>query len=59
MEANKLGMYSLGLIGQKKSEIEIIANQVIKVPSEITPIIQEAHIMLYHYICARLEIELS
>lgn len=59
MEANKLGMYSLGLIGQKTAEIERIADHVIKVPSEITPIIQEAHIMVYHYICARLEIELS
>ena len=59
IEANKLGMYSLGLIGKKTSKIDGLADQVIKVPSEITPIIQEAHIMIYHYICARLEADLS
>ena len=59
IEANKLGMYSLGLIGEKTSKIDGLADQVIKVPSEITPIIQEAHIMIYHYICARLEADLS
>ena len=53
--AKKCGLISIALTGMKKSPIDDIADYVIKVPSEVTPIIQESHIMVAHIICAIVE----
>ena len=54
-EAKKNGLKVIGLTGMKNSEMDSLCDLVIKVPSEKTPIIQEAHIMIEHLICALVE----
>lgn len=58
-EANKKGLIVVGLLGGKKSLLDDKCDYVIKVPSEFTPNIQEAHIMIAHLICAMVEKELN
>ena len=58
-EANKLGLKTIGLTGQKPCEMDKLCDLVIKVPSERTPIIQESHLMIEHLICALVEKELE
>ena len=53
--AQKLGLKVIGLIGEKPSKLDKFCDIAIKVPSDITPIIQESHIMIAHIICALVE----
>lgn len=53
--AKENGLITVALVGQKESPMDKICDFVIKVPSDITPIIQESHIMLAHIICALVE----
>lgn len=54
-EANKIGVISVGIIGDFDCEMAEICNYVIKIPSVTTPIIQESQIMVGHIICALVE----
>ena len=56
-EAKKRNLITIGLTGNTKSQMEAICDFIIKIPSDITPIIQEAHIMIGHIICALVEKE--
>ena len=58
-EAKKMGLKVVGLTGIKKSKIDELCDCIIKIPSEKTPIIQEAHIMTGHVISALVESSLS
>lgn len=53
--ANKLGMYTVALTGEKGSKLSRIAGYTINVPSNNTPRIQEAHITAIHIICGLVE----
>ena len=53
--AKENGLITIALVGKKDSPMDKICDYVIKVPSEVTPIIQESHIMLAHIICALVE----
>lgn len=53
--AQKLGLKVIGLIGQKPSLLDNFCDIAIKIPSDVTPIIQESHIMIAHIICALVE----
>lgn len=57
-EAKKKEITVIGLTGMEKSEMDSLCDLVIKVPSSITPIIQESHIMLGHIICGIIEEDL-
>ena len=57
--AQELGLKVVGLIGQKTSKLDEYCDVAIKVPSEMTPIIQESHIMIAHIICALVEKEVN
>ena len=57
--AQDLGLKVIGLIGQKASKLDEYCDVAIKVPSEMTPIIQESHIMIAHIICALVEKEVN
>lgn len=57
-EAKKYGVTIIGLTGSKPSKMDDLCDYLIKVPSDKTPIIQEAHIMVGHIICALVEREL-
>ena len=54
-EARKIGVKVIGLTGSKACDMDGICDCQIKVPSETTPVIQEAHIMIEHLICALVE----
>ena len=57
-EANKAGLTTVLLTGNKECEGEKLANYTIKVPSSETPHIQECHVMIGHLICAKVEHEI-
>ena len=54
-EAKKKNVITIGLVGKKECDMDRICDYLIKIPSEITPIIQESHIMICHIICAMVE----
>ena len=54
-EAKLNGLFVVGLTGQKECLMDELADVVIKVPSDKTPIIQESHIMIGHIISALIE----
>ncbi len=49
--ASKLGAYTIGLTGKHDGELKSITHELIKVPSEKTARIQEAHIFIGHLLC--------
>ncbi len=53
--ARKLNMKIIGLTGRKENRLSSMANQTIRVPSDDTPRIQEAHIMIGHILTSVLK----
>ena len=51
----KKGIISIGLTGNKPCLMDDLADLCIKVPSDVTPRIQESHILIGHIICAIVE----
>jgi len=49
------GIKSIGLTGNAPCQMDSLCDLCIKVPSECTPRIQEAHILIGHIICAIVE----
>lgn len=58
-EANKLGMYTVGLLGRDGGKLREICNYSIVVPSQVTARIQECHILIGHTFCGLIEKELG
>ena len=58
LKANEIGMISIGFTGKNGGKMSDICNKIIKVPSDDTPRIQEAHILIGHIICQLIEEEL-
>lgn len=54
-EAKKRGLTVAGLTGKNKCQMDEICDYLIKVPSSDTPVIQEAHMMIGHILCALIE----
>jgi D-sedoheptulose 7-phosphate isomerase len=54
-EAKKTGIITIGLTGRSGGKMEQFCDLCIKVPSEDTPRIQEAHILIGHIICSLIE----
>jgi len=57
--AEEMGMTTICLTGKDGGELKNIANILVSVPSISTPRIQEMHSILYHYMCEKIELELS
>lgn len=53
--ARAFGLKTFGLTGRGGGEIAEFCDVVLRVPADSTPEIQELHLPLYHFICARLE----
>ncbi len=53
--ANELGIDTVGLVGSQKCVMDDICKTILKVPSNSTPNIQEAQLMIEHMICAIVE----
>ena len=57
-KANEIGLTTIGFTGIKGGEMNSICDIIIKVPSDDTPRIQEAHILIGHIICQLIEEEM-
>lgn len=55
--AKAKGMKVIAMTGRSGGELKNIADVTIKVPSDITPRIQEYHLPVYHMLCEALEEE--
>lgn len=53
--ARALGMATIALTGEGGGKLAALGDVLLDVPSRHTPLIQQAHICLYHYICERVE----
>lgn len=53
--ARSLGMQVVAMTGEGGGKLGPLADVCFAVPSSVTPRIQEMHIMLYHYVCERIE----
>jgi len=56
--ANKLKMVTVGLTGYDGGKMKNLCKYLIKIPSQDTPRIQEAHILVGHIICELVEKEI-
>lgn len=54
-QAKEQRIITIGLVGAKDCEMDKICDYVIKVPSTVTPTIQESQLMIEHIICAIVE----
>ena len=56
--ANKIGLTTIGLTGDKPTKMNNICDIIINVPSNETARIQESHILIGHIICQLIEEEM-
>ena len=54
-QANDMGLITIGFTGEAGGEMKNICKYLINVPSDDTPRIQEAHILIGHIICEIVE----
>lgn len=57
--AREQGMHTIGLTGAGGGKMAALSDLLLAVPSTDTPRIQELHICVYHYLCARVEQRLA
>ena len=57
--ARKAGMSTIGMTGQGGGKMAPLCDVLLDAPSRSTPLIQQVHICLYHYICEALETRLA
>lgn len=57
--AQKIGMNTVGVTGKGGGLMAEVSDILIDVPSSSTPLIQQVHICLYHYICEHIETRLA
>lgn len=58
-QAKKQAMTTIALTGQGGGLLAPLTDILLDVPSRITPHIQQAHILLYHYYCEQIECAFS
>jgi D-sedoheptulose 7-phosphate isomerase len=54
--AKSLGMKVIALTGRGGGQLSALADVLLDVPEDRTARVQEIHICLYHYLCARVEV---
>ncbi len=54
-QARAMAMATIGLTGEGGGQVAACSDLLLTVPSRSTPRIQEMHVIIYHYICARVE----
>ena len=57
--ARRCGMRTVALTGQGGGRLAALTDVLIDVPSTTTPLIQQVHTCLYHYICEKVEAVLA
>jgi D-sedoheptulose 7-phosphate isomerase len=54
-EAKKLGITCIGFTGQRDGRMADLCDFILRTPSEVTPKIQEGHLVLGHILCGLVE----
>ncbi len=57
--AKRLGMTTIALTGEAGGKLAGVSDILLDVPSRSTPLIQQVHICLYHYLCEQIEARLT
>lgn len=57
--ARQLGMTVIALTGEGGGKLKPMADLLLDVPSRFTPVIQQGHLCLYHYLCGAIEERLA
>nr|WP_044553798.1 SIS domain-containing protein [Azospirillum lipoferum] len=57
--AKSLGMTTIALTGEGGGKMAGLSDILLDVPSRSTPLIQQVHICLYHYLCEQVEARLA
>jgi D-sedoheptulose 7-phosphate isomerase len=57
-QARSMGMTTIALTGETGGKLAGLSDHLFAVPSRSTPLIQQAHICLYHYLCREIERDL-
>ncbi len=57
--AKAMGMTTIGLTGEGGGKMAELCDILVDVPSRSTPMIQQVHICIYHYICEQVEARLA
>ena len=58
-KAKNMGMTVIGLTGQGGGKMAALCDVLLAAPSKSTPLIQQVHICLYHYLCAQVEARMA
>jgi len=58
-QARSMGMTVIAMTGEGGGAMGSLADHLLAVPSRSTPLIQQVHICLYHYLCATIECRMS
>lgn len=57
--ARQMGVVTVALTGEGGGRLAPLADHLLAVPSRSTPLIQQAHLCLYHYLCEAIERDLA
>ncbi|CAO3411709.1 D-sedoheptulose-7-phosphate isomerase [Azospirillum largimobile] len=57
--AKSLGMTTIAMTGEGGGKMAALSDILLDVPSRSTPLIQQVHICLYHYLCEQVEARLA
>jgi D-sedoheptulose 7-phosphate isomerase len=55
LKANQMGISTIGMTGKGGGAMSPFCDVLIDVPSQSTPRVQEMHLVIYHYLCERIE----
>ena len=58
-QARSMGMHTIALTGEGGGSLAALSDFLFATPSRSTPLIQQAHLCLYHYFCGEIERQLS
>ncbi|MBF0375318.1 MAG: SIS domain-containing protein [Alphaproteobacteria bacterium] len=58
-KARAQGMVTIALTGEGGGKLAALSDHLLAVPSRATPLIQQVHLCLYHYMCERIEKRLA
>lgn len=58
-QARALDMKTIALTGEGGGRLAALSDYLFAVPSRSTPLIQQAHLCLYHYLCQNIEAQLA
>jgi len=58
-QAHRMGMKTIALTGEGGGKLAPLSDFLFAVPSRHTPLIQQVHLCLYHYLCEHVEARLA